>query len=505
MARLPFPRRALLATICCALLALTCAVHAEPEPRADPGPNPAAMPDPVALAVPLIPGGGTGSSSQPQGGQQGSTQGVTVTDQVTLTDPLSSGDVTGPTGGAAVSINLGGLGSVVTNLTSYAGERFIVQLHDWATSDDFQSHLSWIGSQLGISLPHGTVDKFFAHGSAGSFKGYCGSLHPLVAGMLASVPIIKSVERDQEVHLSGYATATETNAPWGLARIWQRGVTVASGNTYKYWSQGGAGVDVYILDTGISPQPMDYTGRIATTINFSSDAGTYDGTGHGSHVSGTVAGTLYGVAKSASLVNVKVLNSQGTGAWSGIIAGISWAVNRALITKRPSVISMSISGPVSAILNNAIQSAINKGVHVVVAAGNAAIDACNTSPASAVLTTPGLNVVGAMNQQGQFSSFSNYGRCVTILGPGEFITSVKANTSTSSTMMSGTSMATPHVTGAIAAMLSQVNMAPWAMSKYLKATATTNALTLYRTNTTSNILWLNPLQVTLSQVAALVL
>ncbi|KAI9225134.1 peptidase S8/S53 domain-containing protein [Blastocladiella britannica] len=484
---------------------------ANPDPRADPGPNPAAMPDPVALAVPqmLTGPGATAAGMHPP--SEPTSQEIYLSDPVTDTAGSSSEDDGGGSG-AAVSIGLAGLGKAVTNLAT-SGERYLVQLHDWATGDDFQTHISWLTNELTKSLPTGSIHHHYDHGNTGSFKGYCGTLHPLVAQVLATVPIVKSVERDQEVHLSQTPATTsvvpertivESNAVWGLARISQRGNPVAQPASFPYWSRAGTGADVYILDTGISAVPTDYAGRVVDQVNFSNDPGFYDGTGHGSHVSGTAAGTIYGVAKGANLVNVKVLNSQGTGAWSGIIAGINYAVARAVSTKRPSVLSMSISGPVSSVLNSAIQSAIAQGVHVVVAAGNAAADACTTSPASAVLAAPALNVVGAMNQQGQFSSFSNYGPCVTILAPGEFITSVKVNSTGATTMMSGTSMATPHVSGIIASILAQVNMAPSILSRFLAKSATTDALTLYRTNTTTKVAWLNSTRVFASDVISTV-
>ncbi|ORZ36879.1 peptidase S8/S53 domain-containing protein [Catenaria anguillulae PL171] len=368
-------------------------------------------------------------------------------------------------------------------------------------------HIEWLKSQLGTALPLGDLLHKYDFGP-NRFHGYAGTFHPLVVQVLRQLPIVHSVERDQVVSLNQAASVwpeqslTQNNVPWNLARVWQASTPVASPTQFKYWSRAGRGVDAYILDSGISELVDDYAGRVIRGVQTSSDGSFEDTTGHGSHVASLVAGTRWGIAKSSTLYNVKVLNARGSGTWSGIIAGINWAVNNTRSTGRPSVINMSISGPVSLALNAALKSAVDNGVHVVVAAGNSATDACTTSPASAMQQSPGIHVVGAVNQWNRLSGFSNFGPCVTILAPGESIQAARANTTTGTVLMSGTSMASPATAGVVASVLAQVSMRPERLVRYLQNTATTGAVFVDKPNTTARLLWLNSTQIFASDVIA---
>ncbi|KAJ1503379.1 serine protease, partial [Coelomomyces lativittatus] len=204
------------------------------------------------------------------------------------------------------------------------------------------------------------------------------------------------------------------------------------------------------------------------------DKNLNDDNGHGTHVAGIVGSSTYGVAKSVNIIAVKVLGANGRGAWSGVIAGIDYVVKKFKALRRHSIINISISGPRNAALNQALDAAANQGVHVVVASGNDGKDACTTSPGSA------RNVisVGASTATDAVADFSNFGSCVTLVAPGNSILSVGTGSPSASRYMSGTSMASPHVTGALAVILSEQPklVAPSVLRRYIISLASKNVL-----------------------------
>jgi subtilisin family serine protease len=204
--------------------------------------------------------------------------------------------------------------------------------------------------------------------------------------------------------------------------------------------------------------------------------------GHGTHVSGTIGGVKYGVAKNVTLIAVKVLDGDGSGSYSGVIKGINWVVESFKKRKRPSVANMSLGGPYSQAVNDAVSAAVEAGVVFGVAAGNEDSDACDGSPASTVnAITVGATAVSHKNddQLDIRSTFSNWGTCVDIFAPGTLITSSWIGGTSATKTISGTSMATPHVVGAAARYLSENKMAtPKEVKQHLVETAGSDMIDL---------------------------
>ncbi|HEY4672274.1 MAG TPA: S8 family serine peptidase [Gemmatimonadaceae bacterium] len=273
---------------------------------------------------------------------------------------------------------------------------------------------------------------------------------------IAADPRVLYVEQDQEFHTVTSATSPETPTPsWGLDRIDQRSWATAD-NSY-FFTATGAGVTAYIIDTGIDFTHADFSPRASTGVDEVTVGGNAaDCNGHGTHVSGTVGGTTYGVAKDVKLVAVRVLDCSGSGSTSGVAAGIDWVTaQKNADPSVPSVANMSLGGGASTALDAAVTNSINAGVVYAIAAGNGnqlgiAQDACTTSPARVA----GAITVSATSNTDTKASWANYGTCVDIFAPGVNITSSWwSSTGQTTNTISGTSMATPHVTGAAALYL----------------------------------------------------
>jgi subtilisin family serine protease len=299
-----------------------------------------------------------------------------------------------------------------------------------------------------------------------ALKGFAATIPEVALQGIRNNPNIDYIELDQMLSLQ--QVSPENQATWGLDRIDQADRPV---DTQYHFNYTGAGVYAFVIDSGIRPDHAEFTGRLLPGYNGVSDSnGTNDCNGHGTHVAGTVGGTVWGVAKRVSLIPVRVLDCSGSGAYSGVIAGIDWVAGSTL---RPAVANMSLGGGASSSVNAAVAGAVSKGVVMVVAAGNSNADACSSSPAS----EPSAITVGATGSDDARASYSNYGLCVDIFAPGSAITSAWNTSASASNTISGTSMAAPHVSG-VAALALAANPAasPAAIASYLTSNATVNRI-----------------------------
>jgi len=304
------------------------------------------------------------------------------------------------------------------------------------------------GNARQLAAAHGASIRFVYQSA---IKGFAAHMSSAAAAALERNPIVAYVEQDQTIALDATETMDGNGDPWGLDRI---DATSGLDKSYTY-ALTGAGVTAYIIDTGIQTSHNEFGGRASGGYSAINDGGgTVDCNGHGTHVSGTVGGATYGVAKGVQLVAVRVLDCSGSGSTAGVIAGIDWVTaNRVL----PAVANMSLGGGASTSLDQAVTKSINSGVAYAIAAGNGnfagiAQDACNYSPArvSAAMT------IGATTKTDAKTSWSNYGNCVDWFAPGNGIKSAWIGSVDATNTISGTSMATPHTTG-VAALYLETN------------------------------------------------
>ena len=313
-----------------------------------------------------------------------------------------------------------------------------------------------------------------------ALKGMAVELPDSAVAALRKDPAVAYVEQNQEVSLAG-EPVIQLGAPLGLDRIDQR--TLPLNGAYSYASDG-AGVRVYLLDSGINFGHAEFGGRAVLGFDALGTAGGgVDCNGHGTHVAGTVGGSTYGVAKKVQLVAVRVLDCEGRGNIFFILDGIDWVTRNRV---RPAVANMSVGTGLSATINQAVTNSIASGVTFVVAAGNTGSDACTTSPSS----VSGAITVAATDQADVFASFSNYGSCVDLAAPGVGITSAWVGSTNATMVLSGTSMATPHVAGTAALYLSSVPYGePILVAGALSGNATQNTVTSLPAGTPNRLLY----------------
>jgi len=329
-----------------------------------------------------------------------------------------------------------------------------------------------------LARTHGARTKFVY----GALKGFAAEMPESAAQAIANDPRVKYVEEDSIVSID----TTQSPATWGLDRIDQRNLPLS--NSYTY-ATTASNVHAYIVDTGILISHSDFGGRASVGVDEIGDGHNgIDCNGHGTHVSGTVGGATYGVAKGVSLVAVRVLDCSGSGTNSGVIAGVNWVASNAI---KPAVANMSLGGGASQALDDAVTAAVNAGVVFCVAAGNGdangnAVDACTTSPARAAAAI----TVSATDSTDTKPVWANIGTCVDIFAPGVSITSDWFSSTTATNTISGTSMATPHTTGASALYLAgNPTATPASVASALTSNATSGVVINAGTGSPNRLLY----------------
>jgi serine protease len=341
-----------------------------------------------------------------------------------------------------------------------AGQYIVVFKHDALQDADPQSRRSGavdltaeLANRLGLQ-----ADLAFEH----ALQGFVTRADERQLNALLKDPRIDFVEEDGVISVG----ATQPGPSWGLDRADQRNLPLDAGYTY---TTTAANVRAYIIDTGIHAGHADFGGRVGGGYTAILDGrGTADCNGHGTHVAGTVGGATWGVAKGVLLVPVRVLGCTGSGTTSGVLAGVDWVTANHV---KPAVANMSLGGGASTALDAAVQNSIAAGVSYVVAAGNNGANACAYSPARVANAI----TVGATTSTDSRASFSNYGTCLDLFAPGQYIGSAWHTSNTASNSISGTSMAAPHVAGAAAILLSaNPGATPATVAAALIANATPN-------------------------------
>ncbi|MFN2566022.1 MAG: S8 family peptidase [Gemmatimonadaceae bacterium] len=324
-----------------------------------------------------------------------------------------------------------------------------------------------------LAAAHGASPRFvYEH----ALKGFAARISDAAAAALARNPNVAYVEQDQVVR----AVTEQSNATWGLDRSDQRALPLTG--TYTY-TPTGAGVTVYIIDTGIRFDHGEFGGRALSGYDAIDGGSADDCNGHGTHVAGTVGGTTYGIAKGAKLVGVRVLDCTGSGTISGVIAGVDWVTAGHV---KPAAANMSLGGGASTALDDAVRTSIEAGVTYAVAAGNDNYNACYYSPARLAEAV----TVGATTSSDARASYSNYGSCLDLFAPGSSITSAWYTSTSATNTISGTSMATPHVAG-VAALYLEGNptASPATVRDAIVNTATSGVVTSAGTNSPNKLLF----------------
>ncbi|PVF94998.1 subtilisin-like protein [Serendipita vermifera] len=404
--------------------------------------------------------------------------------------------------------------------------RYIVSFHPDSVNPS--NRLNWLN---GVLQPSGASAKVSAKTNteddttvvhdwdSSVFNGLAGSFTEQDLGLIRSQAEVAWVEEDYILKKSASPKIRQTNSPWGLARLSSATALDVprrfdpSNTTFSYTfpSSAGTNVDIYILDSGIRTTHKDFNNRAVFLETFSDGVPGDDRDGHGTHVAGTAAGGVFGVAKNANLFAVKVLDDTGSAPTSAIISGLNLVASRvvnatanntitetngsgrlqniaAALAKRaipvvnvnnftligqqpnnlnntspvrddvasgpnPSVVNLSLGGTSnSRALDNAVKSLIaDHGVVVVVAAGNEGVEIGNASPADVEEAI----TVGASDVFDRVPSFSNFGAKVDVFAPGADIISCGITSDEDDKILSGTSMATPHITGLAAVLLGE--------------------------------------------------
>ena len=319
-----------------------------------------------------------------------------------------------------------------------------------------------------------------------SISGFSADLTHDQVVALSNDPRVEAIEENsffristtQELEVDGGWRPT-----WGLDRIDQANLPMDGKYSYEFT---GSGVDVYVVDSGISATHQQFGGRVSTGYSaFVDTVGSTDCNGHGTHVAGVIGANTYGVAKDVSLIPVRVLNCTGGGSTANVLAAVEWIIDDHADTK-PAVANFSLGGSFSIALNGAMVSLMEDNISVVIAAGNSNRDACSYSPASEPLAI----TVGGINQADGKVPSSNFGSCIDVFAPGTDIVSTWFTSDTSLRSMSGTSIAAPFVSGVVAMMLDENNaLTPAQVHDQVVITATNTPISASGTGSPTRILF----------------
>ncbi|KAK2054308.1 subtilase [Colletotrichum caudatum] len=358
--------------------------------------------------------------------------------------------------------------------------KYIVTLKEGAAAD-VESHLSWVADVHKRSLGKRNTAGVESTFNISSWNAYAGEFDEATIEAIKASPEVAVVEPDYYMYLSDLeveerALTTQAGAPWGLGSISHK----TSGSTqYVYDTSAGADTYAYVVDSGILSTHTQFGGRVTLGFNAYTGANT-DTLGHGTHVAGTIGGSTYGVAKQTNIISVKVFQG-ASGTTSAILAGFDWAINDIVTKGRAdrSVVSMSLGGPASTTWAAAVNAAYSLGVLSVVAAGNGdslgnPLPVSSQSPAN----VPNALTVAAIDSAWRPASFTNYGEGVDVFAPGVSVLSSWIGGDSATNTISGTSMATPHVSGlALYLMALEGLSTPAAVTARIKALATSGRIT----------------------------
>jgi subtilisin family serine protease len=351
-------------------------------------------------------------------------------------------------------------------------DSYIVQIKDsaspkWASAQTARDLTAKYGGQVKVAWQH-------------ALNGFAVTMNAEQAGKMAADSRVEYVQQDARVHI---ADAQPNPPSWGIDRIDQRNLPLDNNYTYDTTASN---VHAYVIDTGIRITHSTFGGRATWGFN-AIDTNNTDCNGHGTHVAGTIGGSQYGVAKGVQLVAVKVLDCGGNGSFTQVVNGINWVTQNAI---KPAVANMSLGAQgTDAPTENAVRGAIASGVTFAIASGNSNANACNFTPARVAEAI----TVNASDTNDARASFSNYGNCTDIFGPGVNITSSWNTDDTATNTISGTSMATPHTAGVAALWLAaHPGDAPDAVQAALIANATPDKITNPGSGSPNRLLYTAP-------------